>query len=264
MLNMWSLAGVEVKSRMLIGTARYPSPEVMKNAVLASGAGIVTVSLRRHGSNPDPKNVFWEALRSLPVRLLPNTAGCHSVKEAVTTAKMARELFQTNWIKLEVIGDDYNLQPDPFALVEAAKELVSDGFEVFPYMTDDLVLGERLLDAGCKLLMPWAAPIGSGQGIINPSALSAFRQRFLGVPIIIDAGIGKPSHAAQAMEMGFDGVLLNTAIALAEEPVKMAKAFSMSIEAGRAGFESGLMPSRDFASPSTPVVGIPFWHGKRQ
>jgi len=259
---MWKIAGVELKSRLLIGTARYPSPEVMQNAVIASGAEIVTVSLRRHGSNPGVQNVFWDSLRSLPVRLLPNTAGCHSVKEAVATAKMARELFDTNWIKLEVIGDDYNLQPDPFGLVQAARILAEDGFEVFPYMTDDLVLAERLLDAGCKILMPWAAPIGSGQGIVNPGALRTLRQRFLGVPIIVDAGLGKPSHAAEAMELGFDGVLLNTAIALAEDSVHMAKAFSLAVDAGRTGFESGMMPARDFAEPSTPVVGTPFWRKK--
>ncbi len=259
---MWKIAGVELQSRLLAGTARYPSPDVMQKAITASGAEIVTVSLRRHGSNPKEGNVFWDLLRSLPVRLLPNTAGCHSVKEAVTTAKMARELFDTNWIKLEVIGDDYNLQPDPFGTVEAARILSEDGFEVFPYMTDDLVLAERLLDAGCKLLMPWAAPIGSGKGIVNPYALKTLRQRFLGVPIIIDAGLGKPSHAAEAMEMGFDGVLLNTAIAMAEDPVHMGRAFALAVEAGRRGFESGLMPERDFAEPSTPVVGTPFWRGK--
>jgi thiazole synthase len=259
---MWKIAGVDIKSRLFIGTARYPSPEVMQNAVTASGAEIVTVSLRRHGSNPGVQNVFLDSLKSLPVRLLPNTAGCHSVKEAVTTAKMARELFDTNWIKLEVIGDDYNLQPDPFGLVEAAKILVADGFEVFPYMTDDLVLAGRLLDTGCKILMPWAAPIGSGQGIVNPSALVTLRQKFLGVPMIVDAGLGKPSHAARAMEMGFDGVLLNTAVALAEDPVHMAKGFALAVEAGRLGFESGMMPPRDFAEPSTPVVGTPFWREK--
>ncbi|MBI5178960.1 MAG: thiazole synthase [Nitrospinae bacterium] len=257
---MWKIAGAELKSRVLLGTARYPSPEVMQKAIEASAAGIVTVSLRRHGPRPGAQNVFWDILRQLPVRLLPNTAGCHSVKEAVTTAHMARELFNTNWIKLEVIGDDYNLQPDPFGLVEAAKILADDGFEVFPYMTDDLVLAERLLSAGCKILMPWAAPIGSGQGIVNPLALKTIRQRFPEIPVIIDAGLGKPSHAAQAMEMGFDGVLLNTAVAQAEDPVKMARAFAQAVEAGRAGFEAGMMPQRDFATPSTPVVGTPFWH----
>ncbi len=260
---MWEIAGTKLQSRLMIGTARYPSPEIMQKAIEASGAEIVTVSLRRQGSQPGAQNVFWDILRSMPVKLLPNTAGCHSVKEAVATAQMARELFGTNWIKLEVIGDDYNLQPDPFGTVEAAKILTDDGFEVFPYMTDDLVLAERLLDAGCKMLMPWAAPIGSGLGIINPMALKTIRQRFPGVPVIVDAGLGKPSHAALAMEMGFDGVLLNTAVAMAEDPVKMAQAFAQAINAGRLGYEAGLMPSRDFATPSTPVVGTPFWHENR-
>lgn len=257
---MLNIAGIELKSRLFIGTARYPSPGIMQTAIEASGAEIVTVSLRRQPLQPGGGNPFWDILRSMPVRLLPNTAGCHSVKEAVTTSHMAREVFGTTWIKLEVIGDDYNLQPDPFGLVEAAKILAEEGFEVFPYTTDDLVLAERLLDAGCKILMPWAAPIGSGQGIINPMALNTLRQRFPGVPLIVDAGLGKPSHAAQAMEMGFDGVLLNTAVALAEDPVKMARAFAHAVDAGRMGYEAGMMAARDFAAPSTPVVGTPFWH----
>jgi thiazole synthase len=173
---------------------------------------------------------------------------------------MAREIFDTNWIKLEVIGDDYNLQPDAFELVTAAKALVQAGFEVFPYCTDDLVLCQRLVDCGCRIIMPWASPIGSGKGLINVYALETLRNRLPDITMIIDAGIGKPSHAAQAMELGFDGVLLNTAVSLAKRPVQMAKAFRDAILAGRAGFEAGLMPERHMAHPSTSLIDTPFWH----
>ncbi len=259
-INMWKIAECNFNSRLILGTARYPSPEVLTEAIQTSGTEIVTVSLRRQIFRRDQPNVFWETLRSLPVRVLPNTAGCHSVKEAVTTAQMAREIFGTSWIKLEVIGDDYNLQPHPFLLVEAAKILVEEGFEVFPYTTDDLVLAESLLNAGCQILMPWASPIGSGQGPTNPLALKTLRKRLPEVPLIVDAGIGKPSHATQVMEMGFDAVLLNTAVSTAQDPIKMADAFSRAIQAGRLGFEAGLIPAKEFATPSTPVVGTPFWH----
>lgn len=255
---MWELFGKSLKSRLLLGTSRYPSPEILKNSVLSSNAGIITVSLRR--SSGGEGNPFWEMLNSLGVHVLPNTAGCHSVEEAVTTAQMAREIFGTNWLKLEVIGDDYTLRPDPFALVEAAEILCKDGFEVFPYMTEDLIVAEKLLEAGCKILMPWASPIGSGQGIVNPLALKTLREKFPEVPMVVDAGIGSPSHAAKAMELGFDGVLLNTAVATSLDPVKMARAFSLAIEGGREGYLSGIMEQKDFATASTPVVGTPFWH----
>lgn len=257
---MLKLAGREFSSRLLIGTARYPSPEVMRRAIGASGARVVTVSLRRAGSGKWDSNAFFNLLKDMGLDVLPNTAGCHSVKEAVTTAHMAREVFGTNWIKLEVIGDDYNLQPDPFGTLEGARILAGEGFEVFPYVTDDIVLGEKLLEAGCKVLMPWAAPIGSGRGPINPLALKTYRERFPDVPLIVDAGLGRPSHAAAVMEMGFDGVLLNSAVSLAKDPVAMAAAFAGAINAGRAAYEAGTMPERDFATPSTPVVGTPFWH----
>ena len=254
------LYGQEVASRLLIGTALYPSPAIMEQALQASGAAIVTVSLRRESGGGRAGDAFWRIIQSLGVKILPNTAGCRSVKEAVTTAELARELFGTPWIKLEVIGDDETLQPDVVALVEAAGILQRDGFEVFPYTTEDLTVANRLVDAGCRVVMPWASPIGSGQGIVNRNALEALRARLPDVTLIVDAGLGAPSHAAEAMELGFDGVLLNTAIAKAKDPVGMARAFALAIEAGRAGSEAGLMPPRDFASPSTPVVGTPFWH----
>lgn len=256
----FELAGKTCKSRLFIGSALYPSPQIMCDSIQSSGSDVVTVSLRRQSPNSGGGNDFWDMIQPLNVNILPNTAGCHSVKEAVTTAQMARELFGTNWVKLEVIGDEYQLQPDPFALLEATKELIAQGFEVFPYCTDDLVLCTRLVEAGCKILMPWGAPIGTGKGLINPYALKTLRQRLPDITLVVDAGIGSPSHASQALEMGYDAVLLNTAVAQSAEPVKMALAFKHAVIAGRLAFESGIMPERDIASPSTPTIGMPFWH----
>ena len=254
------LYGQDFGSRLLIGTALYPSPAVMEAALQASGAGIVTVSLRREAGGGKAGDAFWRIIQSLGAKVLPNTAGCRTVKDAVTTAELARELFGTPWIKLEVIGDDETLQPDVVGLVEAAAILVREGFEVFPYCTEDLTVAARLIDAGCQVVMPWAAPIGSGQGLVNKPGLRLLRARFPEVTMIVDAGLGAPSHAAEALELGFDGVLLNTAIAKADDPVAMARAFALAVESGRLAYEAGLMPARDFASPSTPVVGTPFWH----
>lgn len=253
---MLDLYGQKLSSRLLLGTALYPSPAVMTVAVEASGAEIVTVSLRRETSGGKVGGQFWSLVQSLGVRVLPNTAGCHSVQEAVTTARMAREVFGTNWIKLEVIGNHDTLQPDIFGLVEAASILVSEGFEVFPYTTDDLVVAGHLLDAGCRLLMPWCAPIGSARGPQNLDALRSLRGHFPGVPLIVDAGIGRPSHAAIVMELGYDAVLLNTGIAKAGDPVAMAAAFGKGVEAGHEAYCAGLLEPRDMAVPSTPVIGM--------
>jgi thiazole synthase len=257
---MLTLYSKTFESRLLIGTALYPSPAIMQRAIRASGAQIVTVSLRREAAGGRAGDRFWGLIRELDVAVLPNTAGCRSVREAVTTAQMARELFGTSWIKLEVIADDETLQPDVIGLVEAAGILVKDGFEVFPYTTEDLGVAERLVDAGCRVVMPWAAPIGSARGLINRDALKLLRMRLSDIALIVDAGLGAPSHAAEAMELGYDAVLLNTAIAKAADPVNMASAFRMGVECGRIAHEAGLMGPRDFASPSTPVVGTPFWH----
>lgn len=254
---MWNLS---TNSRLLIGTAQYPTLQIMCDAIKASQSEIITIGLKRQAQATGIENDFWNVIRSLAVKLLPNTAGCHQAQEAVNLAEIARELFQTNWIKLEVTGDDYNLQPDPFELVKAAAQLVKKGFEVFPYCTDDLVICKRLLDVGCRILMPWAAPIGSGRGIINPYALQTLRERLPDVTLIVDAGIGKPSQAASVMEMGYDGVLLNTAVALAHQPVKMAAAFRDAVHAGHEAYQAGLMPERHAASPSTPLIDTPFWH----
>jgi thiazole synthase len=215
----------------------------------------VTVSLRREAARLKEGQDFWRLIRQLGVRVLPNTAGCHSVKEAVTTAQMAREIFGVSWIKLEVIGEADTLQPDVFGLVEAARILSDDGFEVFPYTTEDLVVAERLLEAGCKVLMPWGAPIGSGKGLNNVFGLRAMRAHFPDIPLIVDAGIGMPSHAAAAMELGYDGILLNTAVAKAGDPAAMARAMAQAIEAGRTAYLAGPMEARDMAAPSTPVLG---------
>ena len=189
------------------------------------------------------------------MHVLPNTAGCHSAREAVTTARMAREVFETNWIKLEVIGHADTLQPDPFGLLEAAETLAAEGFEVFPYTTEDQVLAARLLEAGCKVLMPWGAPIGSGLGLNNRYGLQMLREAFPNVPMVIDAGLGLPSHAADALEMGFDAVLLNTAVAQAGDPEAMARAFGLAVQAGALARAADPMEPRDMAAPSTPLIG---------
>jgi thiazole synthase len=250
------LYGISLSSRLLLGTAQYPSPHVLADAVRASGTEVVTVSLRREAARHRTGDGFWSLIRNLGVRVLPNTAGCHSVKEAVTTARMAREVFDTPWIKLEVIGDTDLLQPDVFQLVEAARILSQDGFEVFPYTTGDIGVAERLVEAGCRVLMPLAAPIGSGRGLNDPFALRVLRNRFPDIPLIVDAGIGLPSHAAAAMELGYDAILLNTAVAKAGDPAAMAAAFAKAIEAGRLAYTANPMAPRDMAAPSTPLVGM--------
>lgn len=254
-----SIYGEAIASRLLLGTAGYPSPAVLKGAVTASAASIVTVSLRREAAGGKLGERFLDIIRDLGVRVLPNTAGCRTAKEAITTAQMARELFGTDWIKLEVIANDDTLQPDVFGLVEAAGVLSRDGFKVLPYTTEDLSVAERLQRAGCEVIMPWGAPIGSGRGLANAPALRSLRAYFPNVTLIVDAGIGAPSHAALAMEIGYDAVLLNTAVAKAGDPVRMAAAFASAVQAGRLGYEAGLIPARDMAEPSTPVAGTPFF-----
>jgi thiazole synthase len=258
---MLKLYETVLHSRMLLGTSRYPSPAILVEAVKASRAEVVTVSLRREAAGERAGQGFWSIIRDLGVHVLPNTAGCHCAKEAVTTAHMAREVFGTPWIKLEVIGEDDTLQPDLFGLVEAARILCDEGFQVFPYTTEDLVAADKLLSAGCRVLMPWGAPIGSGRGLNNVFGLRAMRAHFPDIPLIVDAGIGVPSHAAQAMELGIDAVLINTAVAQAAHPAAMAAAFAQGIEAGRAACLAGPIEPRDMAVPSTPVIGKAFLRG---
>lgn len=256
----WSIADTEVSSRFFLGTAGYPSPEVLLASIEAARADVITVSLRRQtaGDQSQPNRMF-DLLRESGRRFLPNTAGCHRAKEALVTAQIARQVFETNWIKLEVTGDDYNLQPDPYETLDATVALVKDGFEVFAYCTDDLVVCQRLVDAGCRILMPWGAPIGTGRGLLNPYALRTIRERLPDVNLLIDAGIGSPADAATAMQMGYDGVLLNSAVSQSPDPVGMAKAFRLAVEAGRIAYEAGVMEPQDRAVPTTPLVGVPFW-----
>lgn len=254
----FSIGGVELQSRFFLGTAGYPSPDVLRAAITSSGTQVITVGLRRQLSGGGEAGDFYRFLRETGAHLLPNTAGCTTAREAVTLARMARELFGTSWIKLEVVGDEYTLQPDPWELVDAARELCKDGFDVFPYCTDDLVTCNRLLDAGCKILMPWGAPIGSGQGLLNPSALRTLRARLPDVPLVVDAGIGSPRDAVQAMELGYDAVLVNSAVALSHDPVVMARAFRLAIEGGRLAYEAGIMAKQEMAVATTQVTGRPF------
>ena len=250
----------EFSSRLLIGSALYPSPAIMQSAIRASGAEIVTVSLRRETAGGKTGDAFWSLIRELDVTVLPNTAGCRSVRDAVTTAKLARELFATSWIKLEVIADNDTLQPDVVGLVEAAAILIKDGFEVFPYCTEDLGVAMRLVDAGCKVVMPWAAPIGSAKGIINRDALKLLRDRLPDITLVVDAGLGAPCTRPKRSNSATTPCCSTPRLQKPPIPWRWPRRFRLAVEAGRTAFEAGLMEARDFASPSTPVVGTPFWH----
>lgn len=254
-LNIYDKA---YNSRLILGTSRYPSPAILRSAIVASGAELVTVSLRRQQSNPEAAEQFLNLIKETKVDVLPNTAGCESEQEALTLARMSREIFQTRLIKLEIIGDNYSLQPDMEKTLSCAQQLIAEGFQVLPYCTDDLVMCKKLVDFGCQVIMPWGSPIGSGIGLNNPYQLSVIRQRLPDVTLIVDAGLGKPSHAVQAMELGCDGILLNTAIAKAHDPALMAEAFHQAVNAGYIGCHAGIMQAQKFASPSTPVLGMPF------
>lgn len=256
---MWHFAGKTLKSRLLLGTAHYPSLESMTAAIQASSAEIITLSIQRQMPQAMHGEAFWRAIKTLNCYLLPNTAGCRDASSAIKSAEISRELFNTSWIKLEVIGDEYNSQPDPFELIKAAKILIEQGFEVFPYCTDDLVICQKLVDVGCRILMPWVAPIGSAKGVLNPYALETLRLRLADITLIVDAGIGKPSDAVKVMELGFDGVLLNTAVALAKQPILMAKAFRHAICAGHDAYTAGMISERNIANPSTSLIDTPFW-----
>tara|TARA_R110002072_G_scaffold51096_2_gene136898 strand:- start:548 stop:1336 length:789 start_codon:yes stop_codon:yes gene_type:complete len=258
-MNDWQIKDTSLSSRLFLGTAAYPSPETLQKSIEAAQPGMLTVSLRRENAAGKGQD-FWNIIKGFNIPVLPNTAGCYGVVEAVTTAQMAREIFETNRIKLEVIGDDYTLQPDPYGLLEATEKLITLGFEVYPYMTDDLVLAGRLVDLGCDILMPWGAPIGSGRGLNNIYALKQLRDRFPDKTLVVDAGLGAPSHAAAAMELGYDAVLLNTAVAKAGDPALMAKGFADAVNAGRAGYLAGIIAPQEKGAPSTPLLDKPFWH----
>lgn len=254
---MWQLTNTQLNSRFLIGSAGYPSLQILNEALANSEAQIITVSLTRAKFDTND-NQFFNLIAESSCHILPNTAGCYSAKEAISTAHLAREVFKTNWIKLEVIGDDYTLHPNSIELLKATEVLIKDGFTIFPYCSDDVIICKELVNLGCEILMPMGAPIGSGQGLLNPFNLSLLRNTFPKINLIIDAGIGKPSHALQAMELGFDGVLLNTAVSNAVNPAQMAKAFKLAIQSGRLAYEAGIMPARNFATTSTPYFNRPF------
>jgi thiazole synthase len=248
------IADVRFTSRLLLGTGGFTSLDVLGAAIEASGTELVTVALRR--VTPDARGSIVDVLDRHGVRLLPNTAGCFTTRDAVTTAKLAREAFGTDWVKLEVIGDDRTLLPDGPQLIEAAEALVDDGFVVLPYTTDDPTLARRLEDVGCAAVMPLGSPIGSGMGILNPYNLRLIREH-AEVPVILDAGVGTASDAALAMELGCDGVLCASAISRAEDPVAMAGAIRKAIESGVEARAAGRIPRRLYAEASTTFEGLP-------
>ena len=261
----WTVGGVELSSRVLLGTSRYPSLQSLLDSVEASGAEVVTVSVRRADLGGDgrasARQSLLGALRESAGRagralhVLPNTAGCYTAREAVLTAQLAREALGTDWVKLEVIGDDETLYPDAVQTLKAASDLVADGFEVFAYCGDDPVVARRLADLGCAAVMPLAAPIGSGMGLVNPYVLRIIRETLPDVPLVVDAGLGTASDAARALELGYDGVLLNTAVSGAEHPALMAAAVGHAVAAGRLARRAGRIPRRLYAQASTPDAG---------
>src|SRR5215204_2571501 len=253
MSDIFTLAGKELGSRLIIGTGKYRSHNEMKAAHKASGAEMVTVAVNRVPLDRRTES-FLDHLNP-SMQILPNTAGCYDAEHAIRTARLAREALETDWVKLEVIGDPVTLLPDNEQTLEAAKVLVGEGFIVLPYFSDDLIMAKKLLEAGCPAVMPLAAPIGSGMGVQNPSNLRIMREQLPDATIIVDAGVGVPSDAAVAMELGADGVLMNTAIAAAEDPAKMATAMKLAIEAGRLAYLAGRMPKRLYASASSPIEG---------
>lgn len=253
MSDNFSLAGKQFSSRLIIGTGKYRSFDEMKAAHKASGAEMVTVAVNRVPLDRQTES-FLDHLDP-KMQILPNTAGCYDADHAVRTARLAREALETEWIKLEVIGDPVTLLPDNEQTLEAAKILIKEGFIVLPYFSDDLIMAKKLLDAGCPAVMPLAAPIGSGMGVQNPSNLRIMREQLPDATIIVDAGVGVPSDAAIAMELGADAILMNTAIAESPNPEQMATAMRLAVEAGRLAYLAGRMPKRLYASASSPIEG---------
>jgi thiazole synthase len=252
-----TIAGRSMRSRLLLGTGGFSSLELLSDAIAASATELVTVALRRVDTSPSSaRGSLIDVLSDAGVQLLPNTAGCRTARDAVITARMAREAFATDWIKLEVIGDDDTLLPDAPELLRAAEELLDDGFVVLPYTTDDPVLARRLADLGCAAVMPLGSPIGSGMGIRNPYNIALIREA-VDVPVVLDAGIGTASDAALAMELGCDAVMAASAIARAQDPVAMARAMRAAVQSGRLARGAGRIPRRDYATASTPEEGRP-------
>jgi thiazole synthase len=249
------IAGRTFRSRLVVGTGKYPSHAVMADAHRASGADMVTVAVRRVNLSDRSKESLLDFIDTSQIFILPNTAGCYTAEEAIRTARLGREVGLSNWVKLEVIGDEQTLFPDNIGLLEATRVLVQEGFVVLPYTNDDPVICRKLEEAGAAAVMPLGAPIGSGLGIQNPNNIRIIKAQAR-VPVIVDAGVGTPSDAAIAMELGADGVLMNTAIALAQDPVAMAAAMKLAVEAGRIAFLAGRIPRRESATPSSPGHGL--------
>jgi thiazole synthase len=256
MPEILKIAGREFRSRLIVGTGKYRSFPEMQRCHEASGADMVTVAVRRVNLTDRTKESLLDFIDRTKIFILPNTAGCYTADDAVRTAMLAREVGLSNWVKLEVIGDEKTLFPDNAGLLEATKILVKEGFIVLPYTNDDLVNARRLIDAGAAAVMPLAAPIGSGMGVQNPANLRILREMITEVPMIVDAGVGTASDAAVAMELGADGVLMNTAIAAAEDAEKMALAMKLGVEAGRLAYEAGRMPKKLYATASSPLAGV--------
>src|SRR5256714_8418876 len=250
------IAGRTVRSRLIVGTGKYPSNEVMAEAHRRSGADMVTVAVRRIDLKAAKGQSLLDFIDREKIMVLPNTAACYNVDDAVRTARLGREAGLSNWVKLEVIGDERTLFPDTAALIEATKILVKEGFIVLPYTNDDLIVARRLIDAGAAAIMPLGAPIGSGMGIQNLTNLRILREMITEVPFIVDAGVGTASDATLAMELGADAVLMNTAIAGAQDPVAMAEAMKLAVRAGRLAFQAGRIPRKAYASASSPIEGF--------
>jgi len=256
MSDTLKIAGREFGSRLIVGTGKYRTFQEMQRCHAASGAEMVTVAVRRVNLSDRSKESLLDYIDRTKIFILPNTAACYTAEDAIRTAMLAREAGLSNWIKLEVIGDEKTLFPDNAGLLEATRALVKEGFVVLPYTNDDVVNARKLIDAGAAAVMPLAAPIGSGMGVQNPANLRIFREMITDVPMIVDAGVGTASDAAVAMELGADGVLMNTAIAAAQEPEKMAKAMRLAVEAGRLAYEAGRMPMKLYATASSPLTGV--------
>ncbi len=256
MTDSFVIAGREFRSRLILGSGKYESNELMRESLEASGTDMVTVAVRRVNLTDRSKESLLDYIDTAKYHILPNTAACYTAEDAVRTAMLAREVLDNNWIKLEVIGDEQTLFPDNAGLLEATRALVKEGFIVLPYMNDDLIAARRLIEAGAAAIMPLAAPIGSGLGIQNFTNLRILREQITEVPLIVDAGVGTASDATLAMELGFDAILMNTAIAGAKDAVAMARAMNYAVSAGRLAYQAGRIPRKLYAAASSPVEGL--------
>nr|VFJ64429.1 MAG: thiazole-phosphate synthase [Candidatus Kentron sp. DK] len=251
-----SIYGEEFTSRLILGSSDISSVDKAIDGLKFCNSQIVTVSFRKNGTLQKSGMEYLDRLKELNIRILPHTAGCKSIQEVITLAEASRDFFETNWLKLEIIGDEANFQPDPIKLLTSAETLLTKGFKVLPYCTDDLVICKQLVKLGCEVVMPWASPMGTGKGVVNPFALQLIRQELPNTTLIIDAGIGKPSQAAQAMELGYDAIIVDTAITKSSNPQSMARAMALAAESGRLGFFSGFMQESNVPRGNIPNFSI--------